>query len=115
MTPAEGAIVYITLKDADGLGSSGQSATMSAVVGKTGFWSANLGNTRSGDLSALFEYSASGDAVILEAEGGRYGSASLTAGTEADSPAPVIQLPAGWYSYLYLPTVIREISLLVRR
>lgn len=111
LTPAQGAIVYITLQDADGKGSSGQSAAMSALVGKTGYWSANLGNARVADLSALFEYSPSGDKVILVAEGGEYGSSDLITGTEADSPAPVIQLPFGRYNYLYLPTVIRKIPM----
>jgi hypothetical protein len=108
VTPAQGAIIYVTLQDADGLGSSGQSAAMSAVVMKTGYWSANLGNARTSDLSALFEYSASGDEVILVAEGGRYGSSELIIDTEADSPAPVIRLPAGWYSYL--PMIFKGMS-----
>ncbi|MBC8422446.1 MAG: right-handed parallel beta-helix repeat-containing protein, partial [Chloroflexi bacterium] len=43
-TPAEGTIVYITLRDKDGNGSSGEAALLSALVDGDGWWSTNLGN-----------------------------------------------------------------------
>jgi immune inhibitor A len=86
-TPAEGTIVYITLKDNDGLGSSNQAAKMSSLVDSNGYWTTNLGNARLADLSAYFEYSASGDSVMLLAKGAAEGCARQTVDTSADYPA----------------------------
>jgi hypothetical protein len=97
-TPATGAIVYIQVQDANGQGSPGQSAYLSALVSDAGYWFANLANARTADLGAYFAYSPSGDRVVLEAEGGRMGRAALTVDTGADSPASPLRLvrpPAG--------------------
>ena len=51
-------IVYITLFDDDGSGSSGQAAELSSLVDSSGYWYANLGNARTADLSGYFNYSA---------------------------------------------------------
>ena len=87
-TPAEGAIVYITLFDDDGSGSPGQAAPLSALVESSGYWFANLGNARTADLSGYFSYSASGDGVDMAAQGAGDGTASQTVDTANDSPAP---------------------------
>ncbi|MBC8422481.1 MAG: fibronectin type III domain-containing protein, partial [Chloroflexi bacterium] len=86
-TPAEGAIVYITLRDADGSGSPDEAATLSALVDDTGYWTTNLGNARLADLSGYFTYSASGDQVKLEAQGAAGGTGCLLVDTADDSPA----------------------------
>ena len=91
-TPAQGTIVYITLKDNNGLGSSGQAAMMSSLVESSGYWFANLGNARQADLSAYFVYSASGDKVMLLAKGAAEGCASQTVNTSADAPAAPMTL-----------------------
>ena len=66
-TPAEGTVGYITLSDDNGSGSSGQAAELSGVADGSGYWSANLGSARTGDLSGYLNYSASGDKVELPA------------------------------------------------
>lgn len=91
-TPAEGAIVYIQVQDADGAGSAGTSAPLSSLVADTGYWFANLASARTADLGSYFAYSASGDQVALVAEGGAMGQATLMVDTGADSPAPDLRL-----------------------
>ena len=91
-TPAEGAIVYIALRDADGQGSSGAATPLSALVEDSGYWYTNLANVRTPDLSGYFTYSASGDAVELVAQGSGDGTASQTVDTANDTPAPAMVL-----------------------
>ncbi len=91
-TLATGTIVYLRVRDANGVGSPGESALLSALVSESGFWFANLANARSADLGTYFAYSPSGDQVVLEAEGARMGRATLTVDTGADSPAPPLRL-----------------------
>jgi hypothetical protein len=86
-TPAQGTIVYVTLADGDGTGSLGQSAQMSGLVDENGWWHANLGNARVGRLSAHFFYSASGDQLVLEAQGAGDGIGDLAVDTGDDAPA----------------------------
>jgi len=66
-TPAEGAIVYLQLKDVNGQGSSGISQELSTLVNSSGWWSYNLGNTRKEDLSDYFIYSNTGDELLITA------------------------------------------------
>jgi hypothetical protein len=91
-TPAAGTIVYVTLGDNDGSGSSGQAASMSTLVDSSGYWYTNLGNARTPDLSAYFVYSASGDEIMLLAKGAAEGCASQTVDTGADTPAAPMTL-----------------------
>ena len=91
-TPAQGTIVYITLEDNDSLGSSDQAAKMSSLVDSSGYWFANLGNARTSDLSAYFDYSASGDSVMLLAQGAADGCAIQTVDTNEDTPAAPMAL-----------------------
>ena len=91
-TPASGTIIYITLSDADGMGTTGQAAPLSALVDSNGDWSTNLGNARTTDLSGLYLYSASGDSLRLEAVGAADGSACDIVDTGHDSPASDIVL-----------------------
>ena len=101
--PAAGAILYLTLSDADGSGTSGQAAPLSALVENDGYWSTNLGNVRTEDLSAYFSYSASGNQLYLEAQGAADGEGCQTVNTSADSPAATIELgnsPCIWDIHL---------------
>lgn len=94
-TPAEGAIVYITLRDADGSDSSGEAAPLSSLVDDTGYWHASLGNARTPDLSSYFSYSVSGDEVELVAQGAGDGTASQVVDTANDFPAGDMVLVLG--------------------
>ncbi len=58
-TPATGVLMKLVLEDGDGEGSSGQSAPLSAVTDGQGYWSINLGATRTLAGDAYFD--ASGD------------------------------------------------------
>ena len=78
VTPAEGAIVYITLRDADGVGSPGKAGAMSALVDAGGWWQVNLGNAQLADGTGYFGYSAAGDAVTLVTRGVGGGLVSRT-------------------------------------
>ncbi|MGQ9584994.1 MAG: hypothetical protein ACUVXG_06290 [Anaerolineae bacterium] len=91
-TPAEGAIVYFRVRDADGSGSPGQSALLSSLVTDTGYWFGNLRSARTEDLAGYFQYAPSGDQVALEAVGAGMGHASLAVDTANDSPAPAMRL-----------------------
>ena len=106
VTPAEGAIVYITLRDADGVGSSGEAREMSALVGADGWWHANLGNARLADGSGYFTYSAAGDAVVLIARGAGGGFVSRTVNTGDLGPAAPLTLVRRRRPYL--PLVVKE-------
>lgn len=78
-TPAQGAIVYVTLVDRDGTGSSGRSAILSALVDDSGYWFLNLAVARASDGQTYFAYSAAGgDDLELQAQGGPSGVAQLT-------------------------------------
>ncbi|MFQ5518266.1 MAG: fibronectin type III domain-containing protein [Acidimicrobiia bacterium] len=105
-TPAEGAIVYITLRNADGQGSPGAATPLSALVERDGGWFANLSDARTADLAGFFRYSISGDEVELVAQGAGDGTADQTVDTADDSPAPDMVLappPA-----VYLPLIMRQ-------
>jgi len=91
-TPATGAIVYITLRDRDGLGSSGDASPLSALVGPEGYWYLNLGDSRTSDLTSYFRYSRPGDSVVVAAQGGPVGTALQTVDTSNVTPAPPLTL-----------------------
>ena len=106
ITPAEGAIVYVTLRDADGLGSSGEARVMSALVDADGWWQANLGNARLADGTGHFTYSAAGDAVVLVVRGVYGGFVSRTLGTGDLGSAA--QLGLAKQRRPYLPLVVKK-------
>jgi len=89
-TPAEGAIVYVTVTDNNGAGSSGNSQVLSGLVDSDGWWNVNIGPIRTGDLSSYYAYSASGDSVVIDAQGAVDGGASQTVDTDSDTPAPTL-------------------------
>ena len=95
LTPAEGVIVYVILRDADGVGDPGEAGVMSALVDSEGWWHANLGNARLADGSNVFAYSAAGDVVTLAAQGAGVGLVTQTIDTGDLRPAaPLISRPA---------------------
>ena len=106
VTPAEGPIVYVTLRDADGAGSPGEARVMSALVDGDGWWQANLGNARLADGVGYFTYSAAGDAVVLVARGVGGGFVSRTVDTgDLGLAAPLTLVKQ---RRPYLPLVVEE-------
>lgn len=93
-TYAEGAYVCVTVGDADGSGSPANGTDECDLVGPgdSGYWSVNLGNSRTTDLSGRFQFSASGDEVSQRVCGALRGCASQVVDTAADSPSPAMRL-----------------------
>jgi len=94
-TFAEGTIVYITVEDNNGVGSSGSSEVLSSLVNSSGVWDVSINTVRVEDLSAYFNYSSSGDNVKVSAQGAGDGAASQTVDTDNDKPAPDMTLGLG--------------------
>ncbi len=67
-SPADGCVVLLVVVDADGQGSSGRSALLSAITDSGGNWTVNLGNARTADLRTTFAYSPTGDQVEIEVQ-----------------------------------------------
>jgi hypothetical protein len=114
-TPAEGTIVYISLRSADGSGSPGQAAPLSALTDNAGAWLIDLANARTADLAGYFEYTAAGDKVRLEVQGAADGEGCQVVGTANDAPATdvvlnvsrcggTIELESGW-NLVSLPVI----------
>ena len=91
-TPAAGALVYLTVKERDGAGDTGEATLLSTLVAQNGYWHANLGNARTADLTRPFSYSASGDKLLIEVQGADSGAASQTVDTNNDQQVPDIIL-----------------------
>lgn len=91
-----GIMVYLTVRDGDGKGSSGGSALLSTIIkeGDQGYWYLNLGNARVESLNAPFAYSASGDKLELRFVGGPGQVTAVTLDTGAAAPAPTVTVPA---------------------
>lgn len=92
--PAAGALIFLTLQDANGQGSSGRSAPLAALTDASGYWSANLGNARVSNLARYFGYSAPGDRLILEVRAASDGSACPPA-IDAGAAHPAVDLLLG--------------------
>ncbi|MDI6781641.1 MAG: fibronectin type III domain-containing protein [bacterium] len=73
--PAQDAVVYVTIIDADGQGSSGKSAALSFSTGAGGGWYVDIINARTRDYLTQFEYSED-DTIYIEADGGERGKAN---------------------------------------
>ena len=99
-TLSAGSLVYITLFDNNGTGSSGQAAELSSLVDSSGFWFTNLGSARRANLAGYFIYSSSGDGVELTTQGGSDGTVRRTIGTDYDSPAPNLVQGAGRFDFV---------------
>ena len=107
-TPAEGCIVTITLEDANGNGDAGQAAPLSSLVESSGYWQANLAESRVPDLSKYFEYSSSGDHVQLAAQCASDGTSTQMVDTSTDPPYPAMMaVSPPTHERVYLPLTIR--------
>jgi len=91
-SPAAGALVYVTLRDADGQDSPGAAAPLSALVGADGYWSLNLGGARTADNQAPFIYDPATDRLDINATQGTGCAANQTIYPEHASPAPPMTL-----------------------
>lgn len=92
VTPASGAIVYITI-----LGRGGTSAPLSTLVDRNGYWHIELINTRVINLIELYQVSAGDDSIIVSVEGGDLGAAYFE-GTIVDNQGG---------SKLYTPLILK--------
>jgi hypothetical protein len=91
VTPANGALVTVQLRDNDGQGSGGSANLLSALV-DSDYWFLNLSNARTTGGQQLFVYSAVGDQVEIIATNGDGCSASQIINTDNDAPAPTLTL-----------------------
>lgn len=90
-TIAEGAIVYIWLKDNDGIGTNGNSQRCSFLVGDDGYWYYDLKTVRTDSFSNYFEYSLNGgDTIALEVKGPNGELVSLNRDTSEKTSIPNI-------------------------
>ena len=85
-------LIYLTIKDADGEGSSGTSTTLSAATSASGSFITDLGNSRTADLNNYFSYSREKDYLEIEAEGADQGKARVLLTTAQTQPLPDITL-----------------------
>ena len=76
-TPAEGAIVYVNIKDIDGLDDPGISALASVLVDAAGYWSLELINVRTQDYQDLFIFTEDDDNIKIRADDGPNGVGQL--------------------------------------
>jgi hypothetical protein len=83
--PPTQAIKYVTIQKA---GNGAQSYPLSALTGPGGGWDVNLADLKDPTTNGVFAY-ATGDTIILSAEGGAEGTASDTAIITGTSPQPV--------------------------
>ncbi|MFH1897498.1 MAG: fibronectin type III domain-containing protein [Candidatus Desantisbacteria bacterium] len=70
--PAEGAVVYVTIKDVDGKDSLEECAPLSVLTDADGGWFVDMRCARGRDYLSKFEYS-SVDTIRVEADGGERG------------------------------------------
>jgi hypothetical protein len=106
-TPADGALVYVTVSDKDGKGSPGSSALLSTIVDRSGYWQTNLGNLRLGALGGYFAYSASSDVLSIEVEAAADGGIKQTMDTTPHAPVTHLTLTSQQQRNFYLPFVLK--------
>ncbi|MDP2860479.1 MAG: hypothetical protein Q8N98_02080 [bacterium] len=81
--PAEGALVYLTIKD---------SSPLSAITRASGNWTINLAMARTGDLKDYYRYSPKGERENLVIVGKDGRTSRAMAATGDDKPVPTITL-----------------------
>jgi len=64
ITPASGALVYVTVRDADNLGSPGESTILAVITGSTGSWYVGLEDARPANGEDWFIYSKDGGDIV---------------------------------------------------
>ena len=72
--PLPNAIVYLQLQDGDGSGSPGNSQWGTVRTEENGYWSYNMGNLRTEDLSDYFTYSTDTDNLRIDYQCGNLGN-----------------------------------------
>lgn len=82
-SPANGAIIYLTVKD---------SAPLSTLVKSSGSWLITLNNARKSDLSSYLNINPKGDAENIFVQGALDGVATAQTVTGNDAPVPTIFL-----------------------
>lgn len=87
-TPANGAIVYARIIDANGQGTPGRSQWASARVAQ-GFWFIDLNSIRTTDANAYFSYTPGQDQLEYWAQGGVYGTWGLPVLPETVATIPL--------------------------
>jgi hypothetical protein len=85
-------IIYLKIKDKDGLGSQNTSAELSVLLEGKGSWYAELINLRERDSANLFDYSVTVDELLIDVQTGINGSVSATVDTGGQWPAPDLVL-----------------------
>ncbi|MBI1298923.1 trypsin-like serine protease [bacterium] len=88
--PATGCTVLAEIVNRDPVGSPGISALLATRSDETGFWTLDLGNTRTATLDGYFLYSLSGDRLSLEVQCAPNLAAGVALDTNNDAPAPTI-------------------------
>ncbi len=84
-------IIYVTLNDANGTGSTGESSQWSALASNAGTWTIDLSQIRTIENGAYFEYSPEGgDLILLSADDGIGGTSSTKVNTGTDSSEMVL-------------------------
>ena len=90
-TLAENALVNLTLKDMDNVGSIGLSTTVSTITDKNGVFFLNLADVQERAVGGAF-VASSGDSVELTVAGSGGGVASLLLNLQSLQPTPTIEL-----------------------
>ena len=88
--PATGCTVLAEIIDHNPVGSEGTSALLATRSDAAGFWTLDLGNTRTAALDSYFLYSLSGDKLRLEVQCAPDLAADVTLDTNNDAPAPTV-------------------------
>ena len=76
-TPVSDALIYMTLKDVDGNGSTGKSSLESVMTDSSGFWYAELVNFRTKNYQNLFDFTENVDIVLIRVNAGVHGNAYI--------------------------------------
>jgi len=101
VTPAAGALVYLTLFDRDDRATAGQAERLSTLTDANGYWAVNLGAARAKYGDAYFVYGGD-DGLALETWYGPAVQAGQTLAVGQAAPAPPLVLGGGMKVYLPL-------------
>lgn len=89
--PTTEAVVYVTIKDADGKASPDESAPLSILTDEDGRWYVDIINARTRDYLSQFEYSKD-DIIYIEVDGGEMGQGNRLIATKDISVSNGIQI-----------------------
>ena len=93
VTPAAGAIVYISLRDNDGSGTGGDSQLCSVMTDENGYWYYDLKNVKSQTFDSYFDYSEEGgDSIVIEVKGPDGLQSSMVVDTSNSEDIPPVTL-----------------------